>query len=105
MRGSGGQLVGGGADEPNEQRKPAVQLSHAVVPLSDVNVPGGHSSHVAWPECAAMLPGAQGRGSVAPAVHDEPEGQGRHSVADWSCVRLLYVPASQGSGADAPTGQ
>ena len=42
---------------------------------------------------------------IEPVKHDEPGGQGEHS--DWREreVRLLKLPFSHGSGAEAPRGQ
>ena len=75
---------GCGALEPSTHRKPAVQLLHAVLPESGVNLPAGHKVHVCWPAVGLYAPGKQGAGSAEPTEHDVPTGQTMQSL-----VRLL----------------
>ena len=51
------------------------------------------------------VPGAHGELVVEPVAHELPSGQSVQSEAAASPALLEYVPARQGSSAEAPMGQ
>ena len=65
-----------------------MQSLHAVLPVSDVNVPGWHCWHVGCCGVALKSPGRHGAGAVEPVAHDEPAGQDVHSDASprWDAL-------------------
>ena len=61
--------------------------------------------HCGMPAAAAIEPGEQGVGFMEPVEHAEPGGHGEHWLCSERFVVPLKLPASHGSGADAPGGQ
>ena len=78
---------------------------HAVEPDASWNSPAVHAVHVDWRRIAVNVPGEHGELVREPVAHDEPSGQSVQSDAAASPALLEYVPARQGSCADAPRGQ
>ena len=78
---------------------------HAVDPDASWNSPEVHGLQVDRRRIAVNVPGEHGELVREPVAHDEPGGQAVQSEAAASPVLLEYVPARQGSCADAPSGQ
>ena len=81
------------------------QVLHAVEPGASWKRPAVHCSHTAWPATGVNVPGAHRAWAVEPGAHEEPVGQAVQSEALPSPTSFEYVPARQGSSADAPCGQ
>ena len=62
------------------QRDPRVQLRHAVLPESGVNLPAGQRAHASCLGAAPKEPAKQELGSAEPTEHDAPAGQTTQSV-------------------------
>ena len=60
---------GSGAADPEAQKYPRGQRSHAVAPADAWNVPASHWTHALSPLLAAIVPGAQMVAFVAPRGH------------------------------------
>ena len=57
------------------------------------------------PLTAAMVPAAHGVGVTLPVEHAWPTGHAVQLSACHKSVALEYLPATHGSGADAPSAQ
>ena len=81
---------------------PALHGLHAVEPEASWKLPAAHASHSDWRGLAVNVPGAHGELVVEPVAHELPSGQAVQSEAAASPAPLEYVPARQGSSAEAP---
>ena len=92
---------GTGVVAPAAQRKPAVQLWHAVLPGTSVKVPASQGTHTPRPLDAATVPAAhslQTAGSELPGIGlAVPSGHVTHDALLDAPTSGLYVPAGQGS--------
>ena len=80
-------------------------MSHAVPPSAARKEPAAHLAHRSVPLVAAMVPGAQSVGAVAPVAHDEPGGQLVQSSCDVAPAVARKLPASHAVGALTPASQ
>ncbi len=78
-----------------------MQLLHAVLPASAVNVPAAHKSHVARPASAPNEPGKHACCSAEPTEHAWPASHVMHcsTLLITSSDVFLRVPPGHGSGA------
>ena len=96
---------GSGAEAPASQYEPATQTEHAVLPLSFMNLPASHLSHVDWALAGCTVPGLHSEWVSEPVEQNDPSGQSVHSPLLPSPKALLNVPSSHGSGALLPASQ
>ena len=84
-----------------------MQLRHAVLPESDVNVPAGHCSHVASPGDSPNDPGKHGNALEDPTGQDVPASHVTQSFTLAMAVSevLTRVPEGHGRAAAAPAVQ
>ena len=84
-----------------------MQLRHAVLPESGVNLPAGQRLHVATPGDAPNDPGKHGNGLEEPTGQAVPASQVMQSstLAMTVSELLARVPAGHGSAAAAPAVQ
>ena len=98
-------LHGSGADAPSAQYEPGTHTWHSVRPVSFMNLPAPHLSHVGCLVSGCTVPALHSACSVLPVGAKWPASVSVHSSALVRLVEVEYEPSAHGNAALAPSGQ